>query len=765
MALPMNDPLLALPLKKTTNLDLAKPLLGFVKATYGQAEADHLAPQFASLNSYRSAIVDHSGGKIKATEDLANSHFFPYMCLLTHVAKHFPLGGRLPLAFTWIDQTTKSKVTLPSADFELGCVSSNAAVLFHNLAGQPCTTEGAIKESFKYLQISAGLFENSKDCFKRYNDRHPGSEISLTRLEFLSSFMVTEAHHRAYLSAVKEGKFKPGILAKLAMEGSNMYGLAAGQLARPPLAGMLDKDWPKLATFYQRLLEARAHIHQAAEMQAATEIGQALGRYYKAQELLTQGCLPLAKGLGNPFTVLINSTLNDIKAKVPPLDKDNGLVYHQKVPKGTELEPVQRIGKSFAKPTPISSLSYFMSGIDDPFSHIVPPHVWELRQAFKQEIHTLVNDACTNALEGRRKARDTINECGAVGVAQSTVHRAAGLPAPLKDRISNLKASTQGKTCVNHVQEMMGAVTSLASSSRDSLARVVGQLDDEAAMDEALRAQFGPNKWNRPPSNSSNTTLRQDLNTLSHQIDQASAADKVVSDRLQGYLPDLQKLDQPLSVLDNLVPCAGAGPGADLEGAMEQVNKHLSSFQGQEQQQQELVETMRQDLIDDEDRLQKDLAKLDPNDKQGQSQLLDELRTKYKKSVAELERMTMALSVLVKSVHDANGQVSVMRKQNVDAIGSQREAAITTLDGACNKFDEVTAHLKEGLHFWGVMTEAIDRQKSKVDDWIFGRNLQKEDLAEDLRKEANMEEGERASMELIRQMREKGEIAGPGQRN
>jgi len=284
-------------------------------------------------------------------------------------------------------------------------------------------------------------------------------------------------------------------------------------------------------------------------------------------------------------------------------------------------------------------------------------------------------------------------------------------------------------------------------------------------MDKAYREQFGAAKWNRPPSDASNSHLRQDINDLKNQLEQALASDRVVSDRLQGYIPDLQKLDQPLSVLDNMVPAGGVeGGGSEMAAVVDRMSQFLNDYKRQEESQQNLINSIRQDLIDDEDRLGKELANMNPNDKQAQQQVVEDLRKKYRDQVAELDRMGMAMSVLVKSIHDCNSQINALRHNSANRAGQQREQSIGYLDNACNKYEEVTSHLKEGINFWNIMTEAIDTRKSKVDDWIFGRNIQRDDLVEELKKEANQSEADRASMELIRQMQAAGEICKPGQR-
>eukprot|EP00667_Euglena_gracilis_P019249 EG_transcript_20609 len=295
------DPLLFFPMKRAESVDWVKPMRTYIKETASQHEADELAHTLEHMSRLRKAIKEAAEGREKATEQLVEQTFYPYVTLVLHAMAHVPLvDGRVKLSFGWYDAAYRKKVSLPNANYEVASVFFNVAAIYYFLgAGEDRATSDGAKAAFKHFQTAAGLLEQCKARVATITDRLP-PELSADGLAAFSSFTLAAAHQCCYLKAAADTRDKSSLLAKLAMEGSVLYEDLHRLLGHPALADVVDRRWLAMAEFYKALFEARAHHHLAEDLHRQAEIGQEIGRLNAAGALLEK-CATLARQLGGNF--------------------------------------------------------------------------------------------------------------------------------------------------------------------------------------------------------------------------------------------------------------------------------------------------------------------------------------------------------------------------------------------------------------------------------------------------------------------------------
>eukprot|EP00993_Chasmostoma_nieuportense_P000848 NODE_177_length_2813_cov_48.393894_g163_i0.p1 GENE.NODE_177_length_2813_cov_48.393894_g163_i0~~NODE_177_length_2813_cov_48.393894_g163_i0.p1 ORF type:complete len:881 (-),score=293.27 NODE_177_length_2813_cov_48.393894_g163_i0:169-2751(-) len=748
----VSDPMLIFAMKRTDQLDWAKPLKAYVKQTINPQEAEGLTETLEQMNRLRKAVRNVAEGKEALGEHLFDQVFAPYMCLLQHASAHFPLvDGQVKVVFGWYDVLYRKKSALSTLTLERGCLLFNMAALHQALGvNENRVSADGIKSAFKHFQQAAGFLEATKDLFSTLTDRLT-PDLSSEGLGLFTTWALTSAaHHCSYLKAQQEMSTKHMVLSKLAMEASAMYQQLHQMMCHPAVAEVVDKRWLAYCQFYTLVMEARADYHLANERHQQDAIGEELARLGKVEQSLA-AALPYARSLD--FSVFLQSFVDIVKAKKDSVQTENEKIYHERVPKLEALKPAERYGKTMAKAIPAVDFLE-QSTTRDPFTHITPVHILQAKQAFNSEILSLVQVKSSQTRAHREAVKEALTKLGIAGLLASFDDQDTGLPKALQERITAIRVATGG-SCVEHLTDRQATLKSLCANVKNTNTQLQCQLLGEAKIDRELRSKFG-GRWSREPSEVVNRELLQTIADFKTKLEQAEQGDKIIEGKVKAHFDDIAKLDWDRDRLESTLPmksevaCVSTTANQlarELTAMMQQMEANAHKEEGYLTDLQEMLQS-------DESELSLQLAAAG---KEGQEHVLGEVRKRYEEKLQFLIQLSIESDNHLKHIGETCQQLMELRKGG--STSHRREEAINYLDSICNQFEEIASNFKEGINFYATMSDATERQKNKVEDFIFARNVQKDDLLNTIQREAAHIETTQELMENLKQLEIQNEAA------
>jgi len=736
------EPMLHFPLKRADTVDWVKPLKNYVKETVNKHEAETVTQTLDHFNRLRKAIKEAADGKEKVTELLVEQTFYPYCALLLHAMAHFPLiDGRVKISFGWYDVAYRKKVSLPNASYEYASVMFNAAACFQQLgAAEDRSSPDGVKAAFRCFQVAAGLIAECRERTAGITDRLP-PELSTDGLQAFSTFTLASAHQCSYLKAFSDMRDKFTTLSKVAMEGYCMYEDLQKQLSLPILSEIVDKKWLQYAEFWKNLFEARAHHHLAEDAQKQIEIGQQLGRLTAALGLLEQS-LPPAKALGSAYTSLLQGFQAQLQKQHHLATVDNEKIYHERIPAKAAMKVPDRLGKSLGKPTPLGDLIE-LTKITDPFSHITPVHILDAHQKFRDEVLAAYNTTAADTTRHQEKLREVINRMGVVGAIGTFDSRTQDLPVGILSRIRAIPACASGN-CLEYLSERRSFLGSLSDCVAETISQLLATLEGEARGDRELRGKFG-RRWTRESSEVLNRDLVSKINEYSAKVQQARSGDAKIDEKLRANFDSISRLSLPETKLRTLLPAPGESPDDQAAaGIVARLKDLLKQITDKENAQKAKLSELRELLDQDNKELPMKLA---AGGREKEGLVIDAARKRYEEKTQYIIQLSIEADNLQNDLITAVEQLNRTRKS--DPANHKREEVINSLDQACNKYDELAANINEGIGFYARVREVMETLKAKVDDFVYARGIQKEDLLASIQQEAAHVEEERGLLETL----------------
>uniref|UniRef100_A0AAX7VUT9 BRO1 domain-containing protein n=1 Tax=Astatotilapia calliptera TaxID=8154 RepID=A0AAX7VUT9_ASTCA len=381
---------ISVPLKKSSEVDLVKPLSKFVTSTYPASEdqGEYLRA-VEELNKLRKSALGRPLDKHESSLEIllsgksqlcCGTESEPFLCLCV--------------------------AALASLGYEKTCVLFNVAALASQIASeQNLDNDEGLKTSAKYYQLASGAFGHIKDTVLSALNREPTMDISPETVGTLSLIMLAQAQEVFFLKATSD-KMKDAVIAKLANQAADFYGDAFKQCQ---YKDNLPKEVLPVLAAKHCIMQANAELHQSVLAKQKKRFGEEIARLQHAAELV--------KTVASRYDeyVSVKDLTDKINRSLTAAKKDNDFIYHDRVP---EVKDLEQIGKAaLVKPAAITPpLSQKFS---DLFEKMVPMAVQQSMSIYSQRKAETVN-----RLVGTM--REATNLCN--GVLASL-----NLPAALED--------------------------------------------------------------------------------------------------------------------------------------------------------------------------------------------------------------------------------------------------------------------------------------------------------------------------------------------
>ncbi|XP_077153126.1 programmed cell death 6-interacting protein [Ranitomeya variabilis] len=704
---------ISVPLKKTSDTDLVKPLTKFIANTYpsGEEQAEYVRAVDELHKLRRSAV-----GRPQDKHDSSLEAVMRYYDQLCSVEPKFPWAdGQLCLSFTWKDAFDKGslfggsvKLSLPSLGYEKTCVLFNVGALASQIASeQNLDNDEALKAASRYYQLASGAFSHIKDTVLSSLSRDPTVDISPDTMGTLSVIMLAQAQEVFFLKATRD-KMKDAIIAKLANQAADFYGDAFKQCQ---YKDVLPKEvFPVLAAKHC-LMQAHADYHQSVLAKQQKKFGEEISRLQHAADLV--------KTVTSRYDEYI--TVKDLSDKIQraltAAKKDNDFIYHDRVPDLKDLDP---IGKApLVKPTPVSvpmSQKY-----TDLFEKMVPVSVQQSMSLYNQRKADLINGTIA-------RMRDATTLCN--GVLASL-----NLPAAIEDvsgdsipqSILQKSKAVIEQGGIQTIDQLIRDLPELLLRNKEILEASLKFLDEEEATDNELKSKF-KERWQRTPSIELYKPLRSEGANLHNILDKAIAADAQVKDRYQFQREAIAILCKGEADLNASIPSANPAKtmqGSEVVIALKSLLAQLDDVKKEREQLENDIKSVNFDMTT------KFLTALSQDGAINEEALsVTELDRIYGGYTDRVQKNLSKQEELIGQIQVSHQEFSKMKQSNSEA--NLREEVLKKLAAGHDSYIELVANLREGTKFYNDLTEILLKFQGKCSDIVFARKTERDELLKDL---------------------------------
>ncbi|XP_076985978.1 programmed cell death 6-interacting protein isoform X2 [Tamandua tetradactyla] len=701
-------------LKKTSEVDLAKPLVKFIQQTYpsGGEEQAQYCRAAEELSKLRRAAL----GRPLDKHEGALETLLRYYDQICSIEPKFPFSeNQICLTFTWKDAFDKGslfggsvKLALASLGYEKSCVLFNCAALASQIAAeQNLDNDEGLKVAAKHYQFASGAFLHIKETVLSALSREPTVDISPDTVGTLSLIMLAQAQEVFFLKATRD-KMKDAIIAKLANQAADYFGDAFKQCQ---YKDTLPKEvFPVLAAKHC-IMQANAEYHQSILAKQQKKFGEEIARLQHAAELI--------KTVASRYDEYVNvkDFSDKINRALTAAKKDNDFIYHDRVPDLKDLDP---IGKAtLVKSTPVNVP--ISQKFTDLFEKMVPVSVQQSLAAYNQRKADLVNRSIAQMREATTLANGVLASLN----LPAAIEDVSGDTVPQSILTKSMSVIEQGG--IQTVDQLIKELPELLQRNREILDESLRLLDEEEATDNDLRAKF-KERWQRTPSNELYKPLRAEGANFRTILDKAVQADGRVKERYQSHRDTIAILCKPEPELNATIP--SANPAKTMQGS-EVVNvlkSLLTNLDEVKKEREGLENDMKSVNFDMTSKFLTALAQ-------------DGVINEEALSVAELDRIYGGLTTkvqeslkkqegLLKNIQVSHQEFSKMKQSNSEA--NLREEVLKNLATAYDNFVELVANLKEGTKFYNELTEILVRFQNKCSDIVFARKTERDELLKDL---------------------------------
>ncbi|XP_036748458.2 programmed cell death 6-interacting protein isoform X2 [Manis pentadactyla] len=701
-------------LKKTSEVDLAKPLVKFIQQMYpsGGEEQAQYCRAAEELSKLRRAAL----GRPLDKHEGALETLLRYYDQICSIEPKFPFSeNQICLTFTWKDAFDKGslfggsvKLALASLGYEKSCVLFNCAALASQIAAeQNLDNDEGLKIAAKHYQFASGAFLHIKETVLSALNREPTVDISPDTVGTLSLIMLAQAQEVFFLKATRD-KMKDAIIVKLANQAADYFGDAFKQCQ---YKDTLPKEvFPVLAAKHC-IMQANAEYHQSILVKQLKRFGEEIARLQHAAELI--------KTVASRYDEYVNvkDFSDKINRALTAAKKDNDFIYHDRVPDLKDLDP---IGKAtLVKSTPVNVP--ISQKFTDLFEKMVPVSVQQSLAAYNQRKADLVNRLIAQMREATTLANGVLASLN----LPAAIEDVSGDTVPQSILTKSTSVIEQGG--IQTVDQLIRELPELLQRNREILDESLRLLDEEEATDNDLRAKF-KERWQRTPSNELYKPLRAEGTNFRSVLDKAVQADGQVKECYQSQRDTIALLCKPEPELNAAIP--SANPAKTMQGS-EVVNvlkSLLTNLDAVKKEREGLENDLKSVNFDMTSKFLTALAQDGVIDEEALS--VTELDRIYGGLMTKVQESLKKQEELIKNIQVSHQEFSKMKQSNNEA--NLREDVLKNLATAYDSFVELVANLKEGTKFYNELTEILVRFQNKCSDIVFARKTERDELLKDL---------------------------------
>lgn len=712
---------IAIPFKKTSEVDLTTSLKQLISTYYGSDEG--YSDSIIQLDRLRKeATFKGIEGKSTTTLTALQRYYdqlksFSSKCPINEVSINFKWKDAFDKAgYSFL--SSSSSLIIQSLAYERISVLFNLAAAYSGVAANALNedvhNEHALQLAAKYFQTASGIFLALKsEAPAVLAQRSSLTDLNPSILDILHYLMLAQAQEAILVKAM-QNNMSDASLSKLSSQCSDYYA-ECYKLIQIVKSLWPEKDWFNQIYAKQLSFSAISDFHQSAVAGQSSKFGEEIAWLSHALELFKQA---EAKYTLSDFLQTIQKK---ILRRYEEAIKENDFIYHARVPEYRLLDSVDRFSLVNPAPVPLR----FLPDSGDLFEGLLPLRVqqaWQKLEARKQEI-------TGTEIGGLQEATTTLNGILASLNLPASLEDAPGveLPQSLQDKSKYVRQ----KGGIDYVRKLINELPELLKRNMEILSEIEQSIGNEERRDEAERQKFGKTKWSRTPSSTLNKAWKDYVEKYQNIISTAKAADEKVKEKFRHHEHEIALLsNESKQAISDAIPTGYQGHNYSkapcvlrLKELMQEVNmlKHSreeleSKFKNADF---EAIKKRFIQMVDSEGTL---------NDTAMIAEALGNIFGPLQKEAAESKDRQ---EKLVKEVRATNEDF-VELKGGSSSSASERDRFFSSLAAAHDSFNDLLRHLQEGTKFYNDLTQLLVNLQVKVDDYCFARKTELEELIKSL---------------------------------
>ena len=511
--------LIAVPAKKTSEVDLVKPLKNLIASYYSSSEQPvSFDEAIEALNKMRK---DCTNKNLDFKHDASVSLLEKYYDQLNSLeAKCPPTEVQVP--FKWKDSMTTSSflgspsLTMSSIAYEKVCILYNIAAAQSQLATalvcDSLSNDQAMKSAAKYFCSASGIFQALKHLVPNaVGSQEVTVDLNPDVLQALHLLMLAQAQEVFFYKAAND-HMKENIIARIANQCEEFYNDALKHMQVK--FSWPDREWLPLVQAKQLAFKGIAEYYQAVCCGQSQNFGEQLCRLTSAIELLKS-----AEGKSTLFPRPLADYSRKAASAHEAARKDNEFIYHARIP---DYKSVAQIGKAaLAKPTPIPSKFRADANEKDLFEKLLPLSVQQAvlkLDVRKQEIVNVEIAAIRDLNTSLNAALTSMN-------LPASIEDVSGVQLP--PSLLAKAAAVRSAGGLDSLNKKLAELPDLFNRNREILDETERMLNAEEESDNSLRSQF-KEKWTRLESNKLTSNWKDNIAKYRSIIQNAIDADNKV---------------------------------------------------------------------------------------------------------------------------------------------------------------------------------------------------------------------------------------------
>ncbi|KAF7374896.1 pH-response regulator protein palA/RIM20 [Mycena sanguinolenta] len=739
--------LLALPFKKTYNIDIKEPVRNYLLVN-GAIHPDAFKNDINRWQNLRKGGV---GGVVHV--DGVNAALSYHAQLLSVLTK-LPTDIGVEISYAPVFSPTGLPITLRNIAFERAAVLFNLAALYSQLAAsEDRSTADGIKRAIPNYQAAAGTLSYlrtsvvPKLMFASDEEEIP-LDLAVSFVHGLEWLMLAQAQECWWQNA-KLNNYKNPLLAKLATHTAALYRSAITTIreAEPLVQQQFPSGWLPHIEAKQYHFEAVSQYRQSLAELEASKYGVELARLEQARVAAKRAHDIARRGKVAPAVLQdVQSLLDTVQKDFARAERDNDLIYHESVPAASALPPIA--------PSAIAQLTV-VPGLLNPESVVGPegPIFAEMIGWGAQEAINIYNDRKQNLVKDKiadaaQRLKDEADETLRVLNLPSSLEaleRSAGLPPSLLQKAEQVRLEDGPAK----IEAAIADVHRLAQQDTNILDDAMDILDNEASEDETMRREAGVD---RPPSHEANVELVEKERRYRDILGRAATSDETVRQKWDEWEGSIVQLAADEADLEALVPSSTRSQGAESAEILKHSRALRVALEALDSLHRELQDFVRraQSLADADDIYPRVLSAASGLEKLAEvkpemfEDVSDQELAKYDKFLEEINKGEAKQAELLSTIEASSISLLSLVVRREDPSLRAREDALLSLDHTYQKYREIVKNLNEGIQFYNDLAQIFNEFKAQCKTWSQQRSSEVHALAR-LLQVASLEGGDARS--------------------
>lgn len=712
--------MLAIYEKKTSSIDLYRPLRNYISLTYSEREAFNLEDDLETVKQLRSDVERVPDPTPSTRRDLLQN-YFKALCL---IETRFPISPDKDhintVTFLWFDAfKQKQKASQQNIHLEKAAVLFNLGAVYSQI-GLSCdrtTVEGRRLASHSFI-AAAGAFAYLRDnaATKASVGSSTTVDISVECAGMLERLMLAQAQECVFENTIAKGS-TPGVCAKISRQVGLYYEEALGALNVAPLKDHFDKAWVTHVQLKAALFYAEACYRYSLELHEKEEIAEEIARLKSGISALTEA-KKSPKGAAAQLLDAISKLEANLHRNLDRAVKENDRVYLMRVPSPSSLPPLP----AFSMVKPMAMNEVLDASKEKMFASLVPDSSAKALSRYTEMVDDVIRTQAEKLQQGSELTRVRLKE---MDLPDSILALEGNmtLPADLKEEVEAVQISGGPAALEAELQQLRD----LRRVNQELLVQTEELLQKEATEDAQFRSQFGT-RWTRPQSSTLTKNLQDRLNRFAGNLKQAAESDARIERSVRDHsalmpILDRRPIESALPTLARPIMSLDATEDA-IVGALKQSLRQLETLGAQRAGLEDMLKEMkRKDDI---------LPKLMTSAGSYEDLFRKEI-SKYDHICEEIAQNIEAQEQLLMQIQAQNEEFSAIF--NLEDYKASREKCYKQIQAAIAKYREIKENINEGLKFYVTLQDAITNIKQQCSDFVMTRNIQCREMIEDVQRQ------------------------------